>query len=403
MILQILRGAFLLLVASVASLYLLPFQWADEVSFVEFVGFAEFVVMLGVTLAIALVVIGIDLSTPCKKLSAVSGVFLGLLAGLLAAYALSFVVNLIGVLVPPPRGVTEEKFINLLDGVKVFIGLVTCYVGISLVLQTKDDFRFVIPYVEFSKQIRGTLPTLLDTSAIIDGRVTDVVETHVLQGPMIVPKFVLNELQAIADSPDKLRRARGRRGLDVLAKLQASQDIEVTIDDADAQGNTVDQKLVALGQQMQARIMTCDYNLMKISNLRGVEVINLNDLAKALRPVVLPGEQLSVTIIKPGEAAGQGVGYLADGTMVVVENSRRRVGEQVDMLVTSTLQTSAGRMIFGKVQREDDEPALHRPEDEDSAAEAIRAEPVAPIKPPATPTPAPTARVPRGRGRNPRR
>ena len=342
MIHYILRGVFILLVATVATLYLLPDPGGGKGNFVHFV------TMLAVALGLAVLVIAADIVTPRKKLSAVSGVFLGLLAGLLAAYALSFVVNLIGLFVPAPSGVSEEAFKTLLEGIKVFIGLITCYLGISLVLQTKDDFRFVVPYVEFAREIRGNRPTLMDTSAIIDGRVLDLAETHILQGALIVPRFVLNELQTIADSPDKLRRARGRRGLDVLEKLQDSKAAEVAIDPTDPEGNTVDQMLVALAVQMQARIMTGDFNLMKIAHLRGVEVINLNDVAAAVRPVVLPGEPMTIKIVKAGEAAGQGVGYLDDGTMVVVENTRHRQGDEVDLVVTSMLQTSAGRMIFGK-------------------------------------------------------
>src|SRR5690606_26446592 len=224
-----------------------------------------------------------------------------------------------------------------------------CYISISMVLQTKDDFRFVIPYVEFAKELRGSRPTLLDTSVVIDGRIVDIIQTRIVQGTLIVPRFVLNELQLIADSSDKIRRTRGRRGLEILQKLQENQTVDVRIQDVDVEGTGVDQKLVALAQQTQARIMTNDYNLNKIATLRGVEVINLNDLAKALRPVVLPGEPMTVKVIKPGESPTQAVGYLDDGTMVVVENGRPHLGQEVEIVVTSTLQTSAGRMIFGKL------------------------------------------------------
>lgn len=341
-ILYLLRGIFVLLVTSVASLYLLPFQLQGDVYF------GGFITMLVVPMGLCLFVVAVDVLTPYKKLSAISGGFLGLLAGLLAAYALSFVVNLLGILVPPPEGVTPDDFAKLLEGVKVVIGLITCYVGISLVFQTKDDFRLVLPYVEFTKKIRGTRPILLDTSVIIDGRIYDIGQTHALHDPMIVPKFILNELQGVADSSDKLRRARGRRGLDVLQKLQETTFVDVSIEDTDTDGGSVDQMLVAMAQQLNARIMTGDYNLAKIANLRDIEVININELAKAVRPVALPGETMFVKIVKPGESAGQGVGYLDDGTMVVVEDSRHQVGEQVEMVVTSTLQTTAGRMIFGR-------------------------------------------------------
>ena len=342
MILSILRGIFILLTASVTVLYVLAYQENQKV------GFFEATMMILLTLGIASVIVFADIFKRKKRLSSVSGVFLGLVAGLLAAYALSFVVDLIARLMAPTDESQRVAFLNLLQGVKVFIGLVTCYLAISLVLQTKDDFRFVIPYVEFAKQIRGYKVTLLDTSVIIDGRILDIAETRVLQGPLIVPKFVLHELQAVADSQDKLKRARGRRGLDVLSKLQESTSLEVSIEDTPVEGVGVDQMLVTLAQQMQARVMTNDYNLNKIANLRGVEVVNLNDLAKAMRPTVLPGEALRVKIIRPGESANQGVGYLEDGTMVVVEHARQHVGEEIAVQVTSTLQTSAGRMIFGR-------------------------------------------------------
>lgn len=388
MILKLLRGLFLVLVASVASLYLLPFQLPGKVYF------GGFVSILAITLGLSAFVIAVDVLTPRKKLSAVSGVFLGLLAGLLAAYALSFVVNLIGILVPAPWGVEDKDFAKLLEGVKVVIGLITCYLGISLVLQTKDDFRFVIPYVEFTKQIRGTRPILLDTSVIIDGRVFDIAQTNVLAGTMIVPKFILNELQGIADSSDKLRRARGRRGLDVLQKLQDSPVAEVSIEDADGDGATVDQQLVAVARQMNARIMTGDFNLAKIANLRGLEVININDLTKAVRPVVLPGETMRVKIVKPGEGAGQGVGYLDDGTMVVVENARPHIGHEMELTVTSTLQTSAGRMIFGRCGPTDGtervKPSVEPQRADDPGDASAQAEEAGP-------------QVPRSGGRNPRR
>jgi uncharacterized protein YacL len=352
MILFILRGAFIVLVAAVIIFYVISnpddpaaggFQAMAQVSL------PAVIAIVGGTIALAGTVVAIDASFKKKRLSAISGVFLGLIAGLLAAYALSFLVDLIGTYTAPSEPDKYKAVVNLLQGVKVLIGMITCYVGISLVLQTKDDFRFVIPYVEFAKQIRGARPTLLDTSVIVDGRILDIVTTRLLQGTLVVPKFVLDELQTIADSQDKLKRARGRRGLEVLQKLQEQAAAEIVIEDADAEGGNVDQKLVSLAKESQARIMTNDFNLNKIAQLRGVEVINLNDLAKAMRPVVLPGESLAVKIIKSGESPTQGVGYLEDGTMVVVEHARQHVGENIELIVTSAIQTSAGRMIFGRL------------------------------------------------------
>ena len=228
-----------------------------------------------------------------------------------------------------------------------------CYACVTTLLQTKDDFRFIIPYMEFSKEIKGTRPLVLDTSVVIDGRIADVAETRVIDQPLIVPRFVLQELQGIADSSDKLRRNRGRRGLDILNKLQKSTEIEVKIYDTELPAlagiREVDQRLVILAKHLGGRVVTNDYNLNKIARLQGVEVINLNDLANALKPVVLPGETLVVKILKRGEEPGQGIGYLDDGTMVVTEHGQQHLGETVRLTVTSVLQTSAGRMIFGRM------------------------------------------------------
>ena len=224
--------------------------------------------------------------------------------------------------------------------------------AVSFIYQTKDDVRFVIPYVEFAKDAKGTRPMLLDTSVIIDGRIADICETRIIESPLIVPRFILKELQWIADSPDKLKRNRGRRGLDVLNRMQLNENIDIQIREVQMQRGdeqrSVDEMLVELGSQMKGRVVTNDYNLNKVAQLRGVTVININDLANALKPVFLPGEQLQVKILKPGEEQGQGVGYLEDGTMVVVEGGRAHMGQNVDIAVTSVLQTSAGRMIFGR-------------------------------------------------------
>jgi uncharacterized protein YacL len=187
---------------------------------------------------------------------------------------------------------------------------------------------------------------------VIDGRIADVLETRIIDGKIIMPKFVISELQGIADSSDRLRRGRGRRGLDILNRLRNNSDVELMIYERDLPeftGQPVDLKLVALAKHMQGKLVTNDYNLNKVARLQGVTVINLNDIANALKPVFLPGERIDVRIVKAGEEAGQGVGYLEDGTMVVVESGRDRINQTVGVAVTSVLQTSAGRMVFGKV------------------------------------------------------
>jgi uncharacterized protein YacL len=190
---------------------------------------------------------------------------------------------------------------------------------------------------------------ILDTSVIIDGRIADIVETGFLDGTLVVPQFVLKELQYVADSSDSMRRNRGRRGLDILHRMQKMAGVEVIISDADfPEVKEVDLKLIEVAKAMRGRIVTNDFNLNKVAQLRGVDVLNINDVANALKPVALPGELMHVFILKEGKEANQGVGYLDDGTMVVVDNARARIGRHIDIAVTSVLQTTAGRMIFAR-------------------------------------------------------
>jgi predicted nucleic acid-binding protein len=202
----------------------------------------------------------------------------------------------------------------------------------------------------------GLGPKILDTSVIIDGRISDLCETGFIEGGFILPQFILQELQHIADSSDSLKRARGRRGLDVLRRVQEMPGITVKIVDDDfPQIREVDAKVVALAKKLGAKIMTNDLNLNKVASLQGVKVLNINELSNALRPVVLPGESLRVFVLKEGKEAGQGVAYLEDGTMVVVDDAKRLISKYVDVIVTSVLQTTAGRMIFTKLREEPQE------------------------------------------------
>jgi uncharacterized protein YacL len=234
----------------------------------------------------------------------------------------------------------------------LIITVICCYVSISTLLQTKDEFRFIIPYVEFSKQVKGGRPLVLDTSVIIDGRIADICDTRFVDTKLIVPRFVLQELQSVADSSDKLKRNRGRRGLDMLKRMQNNPKVELQMHEANLPElrdvHKVDERLVVLAKALGARVVTNDYNLNKIAQLQGVDVINLNELANALKSVALPGEAMSVRLVKPGDQIGQGVGYLEDGTMVVVEQGRSAIGQEVTITVTSVLQTPAGRMVFGR-------------------------------------------------------
>jgi uncharacterized protein YacL len=278
-----------------------------------------------------------------KKLDTITAVYFGMFIGLVLTYVFGIA------LTPLLAGLNKD----LVTWIQLFIATIMCYSCISVLLQTKDDFRFIIPYVEFAKEVKGLKPYVLDTSVVIDGRIADVVETRVIDNQLIMPQFVIAELQHIADNSDKLKRNRGRRGLDILNKLRNDPKVDLVIYDRDLPefaGQSVDQKLVLLAKHLDGKVVTNDYNLNKVAKLHNVGVINLNDIANSLKPVFLPGEAIEVRITKAGEEAGQGVGYLEDGTMVVIEGGRDHVGEEVSAMVTSVLQTSAGRMVFGRFE-----------------------------------------------------
>jgi uncharacterized protein YacL len=229
---------------------------------------------------------------------------------------------------------------------------------------------------------------ILDTSVIIDGRVADIAEAGFMGGTILIPQFVLRELQQIADSSDSAKRNRGRRGLDILQRIQKNSNLDVQIYEADfPQVKEVDLKLIELGKQLNAPIVTNDFNLNKVAHLRGVEVLNINELANALKPVVLPGEIMRVFILKEGKEYNQGVAYLDDGTMVVVDNARRQIGKNVDMVVTSVLQTTAGKMIFGRVEESRSE---QRSEQKERSARTVQSLPATPGGGSAAPSPATT-------------
>ncbi|NQT90913.1 MAG: TRAM domain-containing protein [Candidatus Omnitrophica bacterium] len=232
---------------------------------------------------------------------------------------------------------------------QVTLTLIFCYLGMVLAIRGKDEFNLIIPYVKFTRQNRPDDITVLDTSVIIDGRIIDLCDTKFIGGRFIIPRFVLKELQQIADSSDSLKRNRGRRGLDILNKIQKNPNIDVKIHEDDfPEISETDAKLVKLGKLLNARVFTNDYNLNKIAELQGVQVLNINELANALKPVMLPGEQMDIKVIKEGKEHNQGIGYLDDGTMIVVEGGRHLIGQMKRVTVTSVLQTAAGRMIFAK-------------------------------------------------------
>ncbi len=362
MLLHVLRGLFILALVGVTMVFLSQEQ--AQIGGIRLFSEHKDLVLL-FCIGISLVIIAVDIFIPRKTLSAISGLFFGLIVGMVVAFGLSLIVDLmVEAFFPsfseiPTRegaatvGLSLVKGVPIVSAIKLSIGVICCYVSCSFILQTKDDVRFVIPYVEFSKQAKGSRPLILDTSVVIDGRIADITETGIIEAEIIIPRFVLQELQAIADSQDKLKRNRGRRGLDVLNKLQATTMADIRIletQEYKGKGMNVDERLVDLAKEINGRLVTNDYNLNKVAQVRKVRVININDLSGALRPVYLQGERFTIKIIKAGEGAGQGVGYLDDGTMVVVEGARDHVGKLLGVHVTNVLQNSAGRMIFGRFE-----------------------------------------------------
>jgi uncharacterized protein YacL len=266
---------------------------------------------------------------------------IGLIVGLIIAALVAF-----------PFSMLPTPFSQLLP----FVGVILfSYLGVTIMVMRQNDImnlfgnRFNLGAKETREAGFDGQVVLLDTSVIIDGRIADIARTGFISGPMLVPSFVLNELQHIADSSDGLRRQRGRRGLDILNRLQKDPSISFRISDLDVEGiRAVDDKLVVLAKQLQSQILTNDYNLNRVAELQGVIVLNINELANAVKTVFLPGETLEVNVIQEGKEAGQGVGYLDDGTMVVVEDGKNYIDSQIPVTVTKVLQTAAGRMIFAR-------------------------------------------------------
>ena len=288
-------------------------------------------------LAVALLIVATEARLRDAAVTSLLGGLLGLGVGLTIASAISralFWAN------------TSNTKVQFLHGLII---VVLPYLGLMLGAR-KGEWLEPAKFVSLFKDARPQKRyRILDTSVIIDGRVADIVETGFLDGTLVVPQFVLKELQFVADSADALKRNRGRRGLDILHRIQKMAGVEVVISDLDfPQVKEVDLKLIELARTMLAKIVTNDFNLNKVAQLRGVEVLNINELANVLKPVVLPGEAMSVFVVKEGKEYNQGVAYLDDGTMVVVDHARSQIGQTIDIVVTSVLQTTAGRMIFGK-------------------------------------------------------
>lgn len=285
---------------------------------------------LGAVLLICIEIVIRKFST--RNLSA--AVF-GLIFGFFMAWLLTLVLKLIPM---------DE---NIFSSLQIIFMLVFCYLGMVIAIRGKDEFNLIVPYVKFVRQDQKDDLIILDTSAIIDGRIADILKTNFVEGRLIVPAFVLRELQQIADSEDSLKRNRGRRGLDILNKIQKAKKLDVRVHNEDFPDiQEVDAKLVKLAQVLSAKILTNDFNLNKVAEFHKIRVLNINELANVIRPVFLPGEEMKVNIVKEGKEYNQGVAYLDDGTMIVVDNARHLIGKTINVVVTSVLQTAAGRMVF---------------------------------------------------------
>lgn len=335
-LLTAIRVVYLLVCAWVIAAFVGP--WATIPPLVE----RHLIVSYCVVLVVTQLVLLLDVLIAKKRIEIISSIYFGLVVGVLLVYVL------VRALDPVLGRMLDDYYVRIIE---MILFLSIPYACTSFLLQTKDDFRFLIPYVEFSRDLKGNRPLVIDSSALIDGRIADLVETRIIDSQLVVPQFVLREVQEVADSADKMRRTRGRRGLEVLSKLQSSAHADVRVRENsgdDPQGLSVDQRLVDVAKRIGGRVVTNDFNLSKVAAVQGVEVINLNDVANALKPRYLPGERLRLRILKEGEAAGQGIGYLDDGTMVVCEQANHLIGQDIDIIVTSMLQSSAGRMIFGR-------------------------------------------------------
>lgn len=299
-------------------------------------GWIGMLVGFGASIIIILLEIGMRKVSVRGLSSSVFGLILGLIMSKLVSDAFS--------LAPIPA--------DQLAQVRVTLTLVFCYLGMVIGLRGKDEFNVIIPYIRLRRQDQMEEVTIVDTSVIIDGRILDILKTKFVEGKLIIPKFVLKELQQIADSTDPMKRQRGRRGLEMLHTMQKDAAQSISLHDEEfPEIHEVDAKLVKLAKVMEAKIMTVDFNLNRVASLQGVKVLNINEMANALKPVVFPGEQMHVKLIKEGKEHNQAIGYLEDGTMIVVEDSRRFIGQDIKVTVTSVLQTQAGRMIFAKLER----------------------------------------------------
>lgn len=322
--------AFFLLLSGICGYYLAS----------DFTGVVSQQALIGASVGIgaAVIIILLEMKLKGVSLSNLSAAAFGLLFGFFMAWMVSLILKLIPM---------SEYYYSLY---KIIFTLVFCYLGMVIALKGKDEFNIIIPYVKFRREDMKEQLYVMDTSVIIDGRVAAICEAGFLEGRLVVPRFVLQELQQVADSADDEKRTRGRRGLDMVELLKKIDRVELLIHDERLPDiKEVDAKLVRLSKMLDCPILTNDFNLNKVAKIEGVRVLNINDLVNALRPVVFPGERMSVQIKREGKEKNQGIAFLDDGTMIVVDDARKLIGKNVNVVISSVLQTSAGRMIFANM------------------------------------------------------
>ncbi len=323
----------ILILACSISGYFIAFYSAADSPYLYYESIAGFII--GLCVALLVIKVEKDIRKLSLKiiLGGVSGMVVGLLIALILGYGLNMVSNI---------GENQQ----VVPWIYLLLTGILGYLGLTLGSKKVDEFSFRGGDYKAPSDLR-----ILDTSVIIDGRIADICDSGFIEGELIVPRFVLTELQSVADSSDSMKRSRGRRGLDILNRMQKSSAIHIDIVEQDfTKIKGVDGKLVALANKINAKLLTNDYNLNKVAELQGVRVLNINELANAMKPVVLPGEQMTVKIIREGKELGQGVGYLDDGTMIIVDHAQKMLNMNVEVVVTSVLQTTAGRMIFTELK-----------------------------------------------------
>ena len=306
-----------------------------------YIGFILYLPIKGFLIGLLSGFVLIFVETGLRRVSVrgLSSVVFGLLLGVVMAKLLSDILLLL------PLG----DFIQSIS--RVVLTIIFSYLGTVMAVRGKDEFNVIIPYVRFRRQEIKEGVVLLDTSVLIDGRVPDIYKTNFLTGRLVVPRFVLQELQKLADSEDDLKRQRGRRGLELLRIMQSDPKVDIRIHEDDlASDQNVDTKLVSLSKLMDARLCTTDFNLSRVASLQGIFVLNIQELVNAVKSVLFPGEKIEVKLVKEGKEPNQAVGYTEDGTMIVVSDAKRFIGQKIEAVVASILQTQAGRMIFAKMR-----------------------------------------------------